>query len=79
MWCGNVVRYERTRYPHEGMARPRNPLAKRLFEASMSKSCPDELLRLRPKLEINPSAPRAIQTERRVGHVFRTALKMMRT
>jgi hypothetical protein len=37
-----------------------------------------QVLRVRPKLEIDPSAPRAIQTERRVGYVFRTALKMMR-
>jgi DNA-binding response OmpR family regulator len=44
----------------------RRPGSEDIFDRSIDV----QVLRLRRKLEIDPSAPRAIQTERGVGYVF---------
>ena len=44
--------------------------ATRVHEDIFDRSIDVQVLRLRRKLEIDPSAPRAIQTERGVGYVF---------
>jgi two-component system OmpR family response regulator len=56
---------------------PRRPLtrehllqATRIHEDIFDRSIDVQVLRLRRKLEIDPSSPRAIQTERGVGYVF---------
>jgi DNA-binding response OmpR family regulator len=44
--------------------------ATRIHEDIFDRSIDVQVLRLRRKLEINPSAPRAIRTERGIGYVF---------
>jgi DNA-binding response OmpR family regulator len=44
--------------------------ATRVHEDIFDRSIDVQVLRLRRKLEIDPSASRAIQTERGVGYVF---------
>jgi DNA-binding response OmpR family regulator len=45
-------------------------LATRVHEDIFDRSIDVQVLRLRRKLEIDPSAPRVIRTERGVGYVF---------
>jgi DNA-binding response OmpR family regulator len=44
--------------------------ATRVHEDIFDRSIDVQVLRLRRKLEIDPSAPRVIQTERGVGYLF---------
>jgi two-component system, OmpR family, response regulator len=44
--------------------------ARRIHEDIFDRSIDVQVLRPRRKFEINPSAPRVIQTERRVGYIF---------
>jgi DNA-binding response OmpR family regulator len=44
--------------------------ATRVHEDVFDRSIDVQILRLRRKLEVDPSAPRIIQTERGVGYVF---------
>jgi DNA-binding response OmpR family regulator len=44
--------------------------ATRIHEDIFDRSIDVRVLRLRRKLEVNPGAPRVIQTERCVGYVF---------
>src|ERR1700759_2295937 len=56
---------------------PQRPLSReqllqstRMHEDIFDRSIDVQVLRLRRKLEVNPSAPRVIQTERGVGYIF---------
>ena len=55
----------------------REPLlqATRIHEDIFDRSIDVQVLRLRRKLEVDPSAPRVIQTERGVGYVFTAAVE----
>jgi len=61
---------------------PQRPLSReyllqatRLHEDIFDRSIDVQVLRLRRKLEVDPSAPRVIQTERGVGYVFSLAVE----
>jgi DNA-binding response OmpR family regulator len=56
--------------PQRPLTREHLLQATRVHEDIFDRSIDVQVLRLRRKLEIDPSAPRAIQTERGVGYVF---------
>ena len=56
--------------PQRPLTREHLLQATRVHEDIFDRSIDVQVLRLRRKLEINPSAPRAIQTERGVGYIF---------
>jgi len=56
--------------PQRTLSREHLLQATRVHEDIFDKSVDVQVLRLRRKLEIDPSAPRMIQTERGVGYVF---------
>ena len=56
--------------PQRPLTREHLLQATRIHEDIFDRSIDVQVLRLRRKLEIDPSAPRAIQTERGVGYVF---------
>ena len=49
--------------------------ATRVHEDIFDRSIDVQVLRLRRRLEVDPSAPRVIQTERGVGYVFAQAVE----
>ena len=64
---------------------PQRPLSReyllqatRVHEDVFDRSIDVQILRLRRKLERNPSAPRVIQTERGVGYVFAVAVERVK-
>ena len=56
--------------PQRPLSREHLLQATRIHEDIFDRSIDVQVLRLRRKLEINPSAPRAIRTERGIGYVF---------
>jgi two-component system, OmpR family, response regulator len=56
--------------PRRPLSRERLLQATRIHEDIFDRSIDVQVLRLRRKLEVDPSAPRVIQTERGVGYVF---------
>ena len=56
--------------PHRPLSREHLLQATRIHEDIFDRSIDVQVLRLRRKLEIDPSAPRMIQTERGVGYTF---------
>jgi DNA-binding response OmpR family regulator len=56
--------------PQRTLSREHLLQATRVHEDIFDKSVDVQVLRLRRKLEIDPSAPRMIRTERGVGYVF---------
>ena len=56
--------------PQRPLSREHLLQATRIHEDVFDRSIDVQILRLRRKLEIDPSAPRIIQTERGVGYVF---------
>ena len=56
--------------PQRPLTREHLLQATRIHEDIFDRSIDVQVLRLRRKLEIDPSSPRAIQTERGVGYVF---------
>jgi two-component system, OmpR family, response regulator len=56
--------------PQRPLSREHLLQATRVHEDVFDRSIDVQILRLRRKLEIDPSAPRIIQTERGVGYVF---------
>src|ERR1700726_511688 len=56
--------------PQRPLSREHLLQATRIHEDIFDRSIDVQVLRLRRKLEINPSAPRAIRTERSVGYIF---------
>jgi two-component system OmpR family response regulator len=67
------------------IAAPQRPLtrehllqATRMHEDILDRSIDVQVLRLRRKLEIDPSAPSVIRTERGVGYVFIPAVELIR-
>jgi two-component system, OmpR family, response regulator len=56
--------------PHRPLTREHLLQATRVHEDVFDRSIDVQILRLRRKLEADPSAPRVIQTERGVGYVF---------
>ena len=56
--------------PQRPLSREHLPQATRIHEDVFDRSIDVQILRLRRKLERDPSAPRMIQTERGVGYVF---------
>jgi DNA-binding response OmpR family regulator len=56
--------------PHRPLTREHLLQATRVHEDVFDRSIDVQILRLRRKLEIDPSAPRIIQTERGVGYTF---------
>jgi two-component system, OmpR family, response regulator len=56
--------------PQRPLSREHLLQATRLHEDVFDRSIDVQILRLRRKLEPDPSAPRIIQTERGVGYVF---------
>ena len=56
--------------PQRPLSRENLLQATRIHEDIFDRSIDVQVLRLRRKLEVNPSAPRVIQTERGVGYVF---------
>jgi DNA-binding response OmpR family regulator len=56
--------------PQRPLTREQLLQATRVHEDIFDRSIDVQVLRLRRKLEIDPSAPRVIQTERGVGYVF---------
>jgi DNA-binding winged helix-turn-helix (wHTH) protein len=72
--------------PQRPLAREHLLQATRIHEDIFDRSIDVQVLRLRRKLEIDPSAPRVIRTERGVGYVFalpvdpfQKVIKMRRT
>jgi two-component system OmpR family response regulator len=61
--------------PQRPLSRERLLQATRLHEDVFDRSIDVQILRLRRKLERDPSAPRVIQTERGVGYVFAVAVE----
>src|SRR5882672_2862956 len=56
--------------PQRPLSREQLLQATRIHEDIFDRSIDVQVLRLRRKLEVNPSAPRVIQTERGIGYVF---------
>jgi two-component system OmpR family response regulator len=56
--------------PQRTLSREHLLQATRIHEDTFDRSIDVQVLRLRRKLETDPSAPRVIQTERGVGYVF---------
>ena len=56
--------------PQRPLSREHLLQATRVHEDVFDRSIDVQILRLRRKLEIDPSEPRIIQTERGVGYVF---------
>jgi two-component system OmpR family response regulator len=56
--------------PQRPLSREQLLQATRIHDDIFDRSIDVQVLRLRRKLEINPSAPRVIQTERGVGYIF---------
>ncbi len=56
--------------PQRPLSREHLLQATRLHEDIFDRSIDVQVLRLRRKLEVDPSAPRVIQTERGIGYVF---------
>src|SRR6266850_3791513 len=56
--------------PQRPLSRENLLQATRIHEDIFDRSIDVQVLRLRRKLEVNPSAPRVIQTERGVGYIF---------
>jgi two-component system OmpR family response regulator len=56
--------------PQRPLSREQLLQATRVHEDIFDRSIDVQVLRLRRKLEINPRAPRVIQTERGVGYIF---------
>jgi two-component system OmpR family response regulator len=56
--------------PQRPLSREHLLQATRIYEDILDRSIDVQVSRLRRKLEINPSAPRAIRTERGIGYVF---------
>jgi DNA-binding response OmpR family regulator len=56
--------------PQRPLSREHLLQATRMHEDVFDRSIDVQILRLRRKLETDPSAPRIIQTERGVGYVF---------
>ncbi|MEJ0091907.1 MAG: response regulator [Methylocella sp.] len=61
--------------PQRPLTREHLLQATRMHEDIFDRSIDVQILRLRRKLEIDPSAPRIIQTERNVGYVFAIAVE----
>src|ERR1700759_236375 len=61
--------------PQRPLSRERLLQATRIHEDIFDRSIDVQVLRLRRKLEVDPSAPRVIQTERGVGYVFTAAVE----
>jgi two-component system OmpR family response regulator len=61
--------------PQRPLSREHLLQATRTHEDIFDRSIDVQVLRLRRKLEINPSAPRVIQTERGIGYVFALAVE----
>jgi DNA-binding response OmpR family regulator len=56
--------------PQRPLSREHLLQATRIHEDAFNRSIDVQILRLRRKLETDPSAPRIIQTERGLGYVF---------
>jgi two-component system OmpR family response regulator len=56
--------------PQRSLSREYLLRATRVHEDIFDRSIDVQILRLRRKLEVDPDAPRVIQTERGVGYVF---------
>jgi two-component system, OmpR family, response regulator len=56
--------------PQRALSREHLLQATRVHEDIFDKSIDVQVLRLRRKLEIDPSEPRVIQTERGIGYIF---------
>jgi two-component system, OmpR family, response regulator len=65
--------------PQRPLSREHLLQATRVHEDVFDRSIDVQILRLRRKLEIDPSAPRIIQTERGVGYVFALPVEQIRT
>jgi DNA-binding response OmpR family regulator len=63
--------------PQRPLSREHLMQATRMHEDVFDRSIDVQILRLRRKLENNPSAPRMIQTERGVGYVFAVAVERL--
>jgi two-component system, OmpR family, response regulator len=61
--------------PHRPLSREYLLRAMRMHEDIYDRSIDVQVLRLRRKLEIDPRAPRIIQTERGIGYVFALAVE----
>ena len=61
--------------PQRPLTREQLLQATRIHEDIFDRSIDVQVLRLRRKLEVDPSAPRVIQTERGVGYVFAPAVE----
>jgi two-component system OmpR family response regulator len=61
--------------PQRPLTREQLLQATRIHEDIFDRSIDVQVLRLRRKLEVDPSAPRVIQTERGVGYVFASAVE----
>ena len=61
--------------PQRPLSREHLLQATRMHEDVFDRSIDVQILRLRRKLERDPSAPRMIQTERGIGYVFATAVE----
>jgi two-component system, OmpR family, response regulator len=61
--------------PQRPLSREHLLQATRIHEDSFDRSIDIQVLRLRRKLEVDPSAPRIIRTERGVGYVFAPAVE----
>jgi len=61
--------------PQRPLSRENLLQATRIHEDIFDRSIDVQVLRLRRKLEVNPSAPRVIQTERGVGYIFTLAVE----
>jgi DNA-binding response OmpR family regulator len=61
--------------PQRPLSREHLLQATRVHEDVFDRSIDVQILRLRRKLERDPSAPRFIQTERGVGYVFAVAVE----
>jgi two-component system, OmpR family, response regulator len=64
--------------PQRPLTREHLLQATRVHEDVFDRSIDVQILRLRRKLEIDPAAPRLIQTERGVGYVFTAAVETIR-
>jgi DNA-binding response OmpR family regulator len=64
--------------PQRPLTREQLLQATRIHEDVFDRSIDVQILRLRRKLESDPSAPRIIQTERGVGYVFALAVELLR-
>ena len=63
--------------PQRPLSREHLLQATRIHEDVFDRSIDVQVLRLRRKLETDPSAPRVIQTERGVGYVFALAVETL--